>query len=481
MLSFAETLSGFLKESGFSQKMVADMCGCSRTMIYAVLNSKKQMSEAAFQTLVHEVPLTEEQKKRLRVAYYSDKYPPGIVSKLDLISKRFSSIRVPIVDLSSFSANNAFAEDTAILTKRNLIIIIRSLIPELAKQHEHAEIYTNYPYSEREIDDAVYETLRGIDSPVVFKHIIPHEISGKSDNNVSMIFDSLRYIKLRHVPLVLESADTEYNPSEILYRYYFLGNSFLILFNSDSSGGILLRSPQVISAAQQKIRLIAEACKPLSVLPENYLMLRELLAQSGKLSLQASIDNYVCVGRFINEDILNAIARPDVPNREALIKIAVHHYDLINEIPSFPMFFTAQGFRSFAATGLTQEFPANWTVPMPPEYRKQILRKYIELVSAEKQEMFILNDNLLRFASNERFSIELYGSGMFVLGSISDKSHSYLGEYVSFFSDDSIIAPFKAYLDYIQRNELYYNREYSIHFLNDLIYECDNHIHSEDD
>lgn len=473
MSTFAETLKKCLDEAGFSQKMAANLCGCSRTMINSVLSQKKQLSETSFQTLIHEAPFTEDQKRRLRVEFYTEKYSAGTAAKIDIINMRFQYACASSPNQYRYSAIPPSSGDIVMLTMPELIAQSCALIREQAEKYDAPVIITNFPFSEKDFDNAVYETLAALNKHIDFKHIIELDKTGKSDSSISMIFDSIRYIRQKYVPLIACSMLREDCASDALYRYYFTGNGFLILFNTDMSGGILIRSPEPAAAALQRAQSNAVKCEPIATLPESYLSLKELLEQSGKLTLQSVIDNYIRVGKFVDEEMLNAVLRTDLPGREQLIKNILHNYEPAKQLSCVDFFLTAHGFRNFAATGMVQELPADWTVPMPTEYRKIILQRYIDLLAAEEQRVIIINDNLLRFSRDDRFSLELFASKMSMLGSISDKSKSFLGEYVSFFRDEPTVAPFKAYLDFIKRNKLYYNRDYSIHFLNDLIFECD--------
>ena len=82
MNTFGSKLNEYLDILGITQVKAAQVAGCSRAMIYSVLNDERNLSEDKFQTMLAELPFSETQADVLRKLYYADKYPKGVIEKI---------------------------------------------------------------------------------------------------------------------------------------------------------------------------------------------------------------------------------------------------------------------------------------------------------------------------------------------------------------------------------------------------------------
>ena len=87
MKSFGTLLTEYLEKLEITQSYAAQLIGCSRAMIYSVLNDEKKLTEAKFQHLLTIFDFTDEQISNLRFAYYKDKYPAGAIERIYRINQ----------------------------------------------------------------------------------------------------------------------------------------------------------------------------------------------------------------------------------------------------------------------------------------------------------------------------------------------------------------------------------------------------------
>lgn len=464
MNTFGNTLGEYLELLGITQIGAAELIGCSRSMIYAILNDERKLSEAKFQNMLSAIPFSPAQADALRALYYEDKYPQGVMQKVFRIK---NYLRRPRTDAPAPALPRAVrlpGQDTAISGERE----IQEMIAAMLTDKECTEAITNFSYQARTINNTFFATLAHRTAPINFQHIIRFEKDNHSTLNIENIFESVRYLKLRHNPLYYY---TETVPITIrgLYPQFLVTPTAVLLFHEKANFGIFLKTPAIVSEVAHSVRQFLPNYQPLAQITDNILALKEYLTDTAESNIIYSFSNFACFLPHAPREYFDEIANPDLPNREAMINIGYQHY--VHLAPHYvEEFMTVRGIKRFTKDGMAANFPQSWLVSASYETRIQVLKDFRQRVCDGS--LLLLNDDVVS-VSDDFWSIDIGERYLCVFGSISQDENRFSGEYAIATKNRNIIADFRFYFDYIKRNRLYCTKEFAVNFLDAQILECE--------
>lgn len=464
MNTFGNTLSEYLELLGITQIDLAEVIGCSRAMIYAILNDERKLSEAKFQKMLAGIPFSPEQDDNLRALYYTDKYPQGVLQKIFRLKQYLTHLRtdpemLPLSDIIALPA-----QDTAVSGEKELQDIIAAMLLDDTGSYA----ITNFSYQAKPINEVCYTVLSHRTTPIDFQHIIRFEKNNSTTQNLENIFESVRYIKLRHTPLYYYSETV---PIEIcgLYPQYLITPDSVLLFHEKANCGIFIRTRDLINEVTATVRHFLPNCRPLAQITDNVLALKEYLTDTAESNILYSFSNFACFLPHAPRAYFEEIASPSLPNREALINIGYQHYAHL--APHYvEEFMTVRGIKRFTKDGMAANFPQDWLVPVSFETRIQVLRNFRK--KASEGSLLLLNDDVVK-VRDEFWSIDIGEQYLCIFGSISQDGNRFSGEYAMATKNRNIIADFRFFFDYLKRNHLYCTKEYAENFLDAQILECE--------
>ncbi len=464
MNTFGNTLSEYLELLGITQIGAAEVIGCSRAMIYAILNDERKLSEAKFQKMLSGIPFSPEQDDNLRALYYTDKYPQGVLQKIFRIKQYLTH---PRTDPEMLPLSNIIAlpgRDTAVVGEKELQDIIAAMLLDDTCGYA----ITNFSYQAKPINEVCYTALSRRATPIDFQHIIRFEKNNSSTQNIENIFESIPYLRLRHSPLC-HYAETVPLNIQGLYPQFLLTPDAALLFHEQANCGIFIRTRNIINEVTAAVRQFLPNCQPLAQITDNVLTLKEYLTDTAESNIIYSFSNFACFLPHAPREYFEEIANPSLPNREALINIGYQHY--VHLAPHYvEEFMTVRGIKRFVKDGMAANFPQGWLVPVSYETRIQVLEDFKKRVSDGS--LLLLTDDTVK-VRDEFWSIDIGEHYLCIFGSISQDGNRFSGEYAIATKNRNIIADFRFYFDYIKRNRLYCDKEYAENFLDAQILECE--------
>lgn len=463
MKNFGTILNECFEKLEITQSSAAQLIGCSRSMIYSVLNGEKNLTEAKFQNMLASISFTDQQISQLRYAYYKDKYPVGVIDKIFKIHyylsgqhERTSSFTISLTPIPDSSA--------AVTGQLELMGIISALILDESTKN----ITTNFSFDDKLTDDTVFSALIKRENDINFRHIIVFDSANTSDTNISNLFLSLRYIRRRFNPFYCYSELT--TTVGDIYPYYFVTDTHAFFFNTDMNCGMIITENDIVRSVNGMLSVILGKCQPLSSFPTDVFELKSSITKVSSNKITSALGNSACILPFVPEMIEN-IANDDLPNRDLLIKIAVDHYKKLGK-HSGSVLFPQSSLERFAANGRVYNFPLSWTKPMTYEDRQKVFNILKEYAAGEDPKIKVLNDNNLKI-SDDCFSIDIFERYMSIAGSIEDSENRYSGEYSIFIKNTSIISDFRFFDDFIKRNKIYLPSDIILSYMDSLILECE--------
>lgn len=161
--------------------------------------------------------------------------------------------------------------------------------------------------------------------------------------------------------------------------YFIVTSRYAVSFSSDYQYGIFYSDPDIVAQFWKIFYSFQTKCTPLfqifHMLPNNLHMLQNI-------SLNAS-DSYLlqpeaCFTPFITDRILEQALSPMLPDRNRLLPLIRAFFNKNTEnLASMHVYFTREGIRRFARTGLLKEIPSDFYRPFLPAERLQMLQKLL--------------------------------------------------------------------------------------------------------
>lgn len=466
MDTFGNKLSEYFDALGVTQVRAAEVTGCSRAMIYSVLNDEKKLSEEKFQTMLAEIPFSAPQADTLRRLFYADKYPKGVIEKIFCIKNYLSGALPKPAGYKLPETFSLPSAQTAVDGEREICDLAAAMIGD----EDCRTIYTNFSYRAANFDGAVYAALCKRKTPVSFQHILCFESSNRSAVNIQNIFESVRYIRLRHPPLYYYVEEIP-RRLHVLYPHFLLTDRAVLLFHEKADIGIYLTDPAIIKEVISAVEQFLPNCKPLARINESVLDLQSDLMKTSEAKVQFCLSGFVCDLPHAPREYFDALARPDLPNREMLIEIAHKHYSRYSEF-YHNIYIPLRAVETFAREGMTMNFPQNWVVPLPYEYRIGVLKNFRDRLTSKIGRVVLLNDSLLQLP-DKFWGLDVSAHNLSFFGSISEDGSQYAGEFSMFTNNRNIIADFRFYIDYLMRNKLYCSPAYAADYIDAQILQCE--------
>lgn len=462
MKDFGVILNEYLEKLEITQSNAAQLIGCSRSMIYSVLNGEKQLTESKFQNMLSVFNFTDEQISKLRYAYYKDKYPTGAIDRIFQIChymaghhEKETSINIPVLQITSSSVSVKGKQELA------------GLISAIILDENVKVITTNFSFKDKTTDDAVFNALTKRKNSVDFRHIITFDSSNKSDVNIRNLFLSLRYIRHGFNPLYRYSDKIT---DDSIYPYYIITDKYVLFFNSEHSCGMFITEEDIIRSTSEMAKSVLDNCSPLAQYPVDVFELKNSVTKVSSNRISYALGNSACILPLVPEKI-ESFAADDLPNKDLLIKIAVDHYTKLSQHTG-TVLFPLSALERFAKEGKVYNFPLSWTKPMSFENRQYVLDILKKYVSGDNPKIKILHDHSVGL-SDKYFSLDIFERYMSIAGSLADSKAPYCGEFSVFIKNTNIISDFRFYIDYIRRNRIHLKPEIAAAYMDSLKLECE--------
>lgn len=386
-------LNDILKETGITKTQLANDLEISRSYGLALLKGERPLTEAVFQKL-----------KTLE--YVSEKHI-GEISDL-FIKNKYSDKYFKLVEYF-FDEGKAFsfdAEETYIapfelndsaqnLDEDSIVFAACSVLKEAMEKGD--KVYTNYPFSFKSLDDALYATYKREYDPntSVIEHIVA--FSGVVDkSSILSLWKSFRWGSLR-VPakaVVMESQGT-------IMPYYFVSSERVLLFSFDKSCGTVVSSKALAESYISEHQKLSDASHDLFYIIEDESQLLTSRSDFIDASVDFEILTFIYPIAICDYDLLYRNTT-DIPHelKDSLIKAYLNYYDFAKSYCSTTPIYTSNALNDFMKNGLVHIVSEKYLNAFSIEDRKIAIK-----ISAETSLPLILKDDTITLP--EHFSFEV--------------------------------------------------------------------------
>lgn len=462
-MNFGQLLKRYIHDSEKSIRLFSEITDLNRGFLYNIFAGKKHLPEDKFHKILVSFPFSNTQKENLTTAFYQDIYGTNDFDKIQYIISELKNLKDFNDEDFSFSPFcNHYEKDTEYITGKDHLIDAISYLLNKSSASELPFIYSNFEFSQKEIDTMVYSFI--LQKNIDLIHLIQFDNSGMDTYNLSNIFSSIKYARRKH------NTYYYYCNQEIfldhLFPFYLVTNAGILLYDNTLCHGLFVSDDSVIGNFKNRIIETVDKCTPLVVFPDNALELKRLVAPN---SFVASISSSPCITPFLNLEMFHDMASSNLENKDYIINSLHDWYNVTtNEASvSYTNLNTSEGFRHFAETGTIPYFPPEYASPLSIENRIKIL----EMCIAENNQchnFYLADDNKISFP--DYINIDLSAPNKIVIyGSFHKPEHSYMGEFMIPIANNILYSDFNNFRDYAIRNHLYTNDNFTELFIKNLI------------
>lgn len=467
-MEFNELFELAMKKMEWSQNYISKTFHINRGLLHKYSRGELLMPKTTFLMLLQEMKLNKAERDELCEQYYIEFYGPEKFKRLKYIEYALTGLDSFCLPIDKPEENTSdfdgFQNFITLNSEKDIIRCVHYIFKTAAP----GEIFTNYPYSAENFDNAVFRNMVP-HSHFSLLHMLTFNRGSDSSGNLNIIFRSIRWLQHQINPFC------QYSHTDVMaslpFPYYFAVDSYCLLFAQQQKKGILIKNDAVFQHLKETAAAFISSGFPLAAFPNDMFELKTEVMRAAVNSIDSNWAMYPCLSAIADEGFIRSIIRPEVPGIEALAEMAVQHYTTGLNVDGERYIVSAVGLRRFADTGEIHEIPAALIHEAPPAQRIRFFKKLTLL--AEEEKLRILDDSF--FSLPESLTIDVFENVVQIAGcfkNIADEM-KHRGNYILTIEDKGLKQDFADFNEYMCENKYCYSKHTAKSYLRSLILLCE--------
>lgn len=468
-MEFYELMVKRFDEVGWSQNFVSREFNINRGLLHRFYKGIGSLSRESFKEIINKIPLSLSEKKMLTEKFYKESLGGDTF-------RRILQIRNVLKEISDEqeSSDKEYISVPAVFDEPEKINTlgpsqIKSAVDYIFKKVKPCRIYTNYPFSFTEMDNAVfgnYLSNRTFD----ILHMIVFKTDGEDEDNIYNLFRAFRWAECRTTPYYVVSAGSK--STNTPYPCFFAADSYCILFNPESQRGFFTKNDEVFECIVKASEDFMKEASALASFPKDMFDLKNECCRISNERIDVTISNNPCIASIINDESISEVIRSDIPDAESLKRVAAEHYKKLAMNDKQKYVTTDSGLRRFAEKGRIIECPPIMVVneALPIKYRKRFLEIFIGYI--ESGRAVIIDSKAFKMPE---MSIELGENNIQVFCTFRDfpGNMQYCGNAMIILNDKRLRMDIELFIEFIQVSGGIYADTMAVDYLKTLLALCD--------
>lgn len=468
-MEFYELMVKGFDEAGWSQNYVSKEFNINRGILHRFYRGIGSISRENFREIIYKIPLSYSQKTLLIESFYKDSVGTDTFRRITHIgnvlkemSKKESNAQ------SEYKSNPITVEDPEKITFL-YSSQIKMAVDYIFENAAPGKIYTNYPFSFSDIDEATFNHyLKNRSWNII--HMINFKIDGEDGENIDNLFHAIKWVEHQCSPYYNVSGNK--TDENIPFPCFFAADSYCILFHPKNKRGILVKNNGIFECIQDEALDFLKKAIPLASYPKDLFELKNDCSRvSGEL-IEMSISKNPCISSIINEESLNEVIRDDIPGIESIKKISAEHYSKLAKNYKQKHVVTDNGLRNFVETGKIIECPAVILKKeqLPLKYRKQYIQLMLDYIKDER--LLIIDSKVFQLPN---ISLELCDSNIQIYCVFQDipQNQQYCGNGIIILNDKRLKKDIELFVEYLQVTRGIYLQNVAEEYLRSILLLCD--------
>ena len=475
MADFANTLSKLFKDHNFYAVRVAEASGVDRSLLSKVLKNSRPLPYSAFKKILNVLNISYEEYDSLLRAYIDEYFGYDKYCEYLKILKKFSSFddrKEKPVEYRNILVDLDFNNDVMALSTENEIINIARQIISYEIEKTDGKVYSNIPTG------MMTELMRYFpDKLIDFKYIIDNFLN--EDEKLFTLSDVLSLMHYGYVSNYSSSSKHDLHLN-LLFPHYIITSGYILLMDLYTGSGFLCRNSAIIERYSEVFLKKFDETTPYIKKYNDIMMLKEVNSNvfSRGIGKPTFFHSFGCFSTaFLELDMWEQIAKPDVPNREFLRDTTYMYYkSTYGAITSnLCNISSRESLAEFVDFGIVKSMPREFAYPLNRENRVRILEEIYKSFQPDDMYFYLYDDSGLKLGSD--FGIELYdnplGFSHMTLYYPTENCQLHFCGNLSFLLDDTdAIHDFSEFINCFILSDYCYTKEKSLEILKEEILRC---------
>ena len=200
----------------------------------------------------------------------------------------------------------------------------------------------------------------------------------------------------------------------------------LMRISSDYTCAEISSNPNAVQYYRSHIQKLKSVCRPFIKFQFDPMqMMLDYSKVNANVACQ-TIMNHPCTGQYITEEIIESAVYEDLPEREAICKMAAQYFaGMAQSSARNTTFFTRTGVRDFLKTGVISDVPSGVSRPLSPEHRREIIRRFTDDVRKGRISAWLIDETMLSIPPNLTIGTSEYPVGVFFSKQMAEQKTPY--------------------------------------------------------
>lgn len=468
--SFSSLLELFIRESGYTNFSFARITGINRVNIQRYVSGDRVPSRQVFEIIRANLNLNRQEQKELTERYLLALYGEDFYFQ----RKAIREILERTADMSAVEPEiSALIRDGSgkLQTVHGRVAVERfvwSRLSQALKEEDtvHACVY---------IPAEIFELNRFVPAVDGNGRLAPGRLKiiqlvqlVKRADAVSFRYHNLRVLN-NLMPYYFQAGE-DYETyfyyhnypvmdgnNGLLYPYYVIFEGHVILLSADMEEAVCIHDREAEVQYRRGFMERIQGAEPFaryySTAEEMMLHLLEIDNQAGE---RFFLEYQPCFAVWADRELVEAVVAKDIPRRRELIEGFLQRTAQLADVGRFCHFFTEEGIREFAETGICADYPREYTRPLTLKERRLILDRIAQSIENGEGEIGFINEKSLKLTKR----LNAFASGGCGLSLILYDER--LGYRFLLIRENSLCRSFMEYIGSMEENGDVHSREKNI-------------------
>ena len=461
MLHFGTYLKQLIEQNEINLYALAKQAGIERTTMHKIMANNRVPAPEYVQKLMAALPISPSEKAQLLEAYRIAKAgPEKYLQRLQVKDIIEAVADIKDVPYQAYTGSMG-AKNTAAIGAVAVNNMVKNVLLQAAATPSPTidfAVHGNYGYLYTQLQ----ELLAGHQNAQV-RHLLAFSkkvnFSQSGNTNLQLLGHMLplAFTSPNYKPYYFYNNGAEGDSTNIM-PYYIITPDALVLINKDFTRATLVEVAETIAIYKEAFEnMLAEGREFLKSFISPFQALEECMGVNslGENVQQYWIEPQPCIGNYMTPALCDAIARPEIPNREVMVSMLANHYKMLQRAAgNITNLCTVEGAEALANTGQVHYLPPHMCAPVPKETIASMYRKMARDIAKGKLTLHFANPGKIKLSQHTLISISKAGGVFFIMCKVDSFSCFYLEE-------STITEAFVDFVENLGELECFYTAEES--------------------
>lgn len=482
MAKLYEILSQMMKEHKLTIYSVAKESGIERSMLSKILSGSRNLSIENFSAIINTINFSAEEAQLLRGEFINEYFGQAkFESYIDMIKKVAKLSEKERSSQGKIKISLEFDGDTISFDNTNdFINTAKAVINDAVGSG--SRLYTNMS------TDIVLDILKNLpksksEKESDFKIIIPVNTEEKMYGNT--IYHSILFMLMGQEANYYRVRSDISEHLDVIFPNYIITDDICIFADAKTQNGYLIRNKAIADIYAEKFLEIIGKTESYLTANGDILEVKERHMQmlEKKIDRFYSIETSLCVAIFMDLNMWDQIARPEIPNRDFMRDSTYAYYKMFVEAPQeIHTIVSRQGLEEFSETGIITQIPAEMAFPMTVENRIKVLKNFVSFYRDNPNASF----NIIKpqeYSVSYQIDTEIFNMrsehnemNLSISTNLRSLESNYVGNFSINISDIDTVSDFEEFTKCFIISGICYSQEESLSLVEEEIKKLEYHL-----